>query len=233
MSSLNFQNGNNPLFLHLTDLSKTYEYPRKDFCRVRHFPPTNYVLVVINTKEALECTCTIAWLIQWRTSLIIDPFVNTSSIYKCIQYDEIAFQTLITGDCKRLYLACDEESTQTSSELTSEEISITQISTINEEETTMVTTTTTSSTTSIINSTPQTTTTSTQYLTTNEDTNNDNNKDGLILALSISLGIISFLLVVFFGLAVYFYVNWLKLKRYKSDISYEITTFDRHIKSEE
>ena len=79
-------NKDKQLILELKDLNKKYDYPEKDFCNFQDYPHERLVFPLIETKDNLECTCTLMWLIKNKNlfSQIIE-FLNTSSVSNCLQ----------------------------------------------------------------------------------------------------------------------------------------------------
>lgn len=82
---LNQSNNNNnrqQLIIELNDESNSYMYPDEDFCLFKHFPHTNLVFPLINTKLALNCTCTIMYLLSnWKLS---EKNIFTKSLSDCL-----------------------------------------------------------------------------------------------------------------------------------------------------
>jgi len=72
------------MILELTDLSKTYLYPEKDFCLFRHFPHEKLVFPIIETKQNLECSCTLMWLLKNKSLFSNVDELKTSSVENCL-----------------------------------------------------------------------------------------------------------------------------------------------------
>ena len=72
------------MILELTDLSKTYLYPEKDFCLFRHFPHEKLVFPIIETKQNLECSCTLMWLLKNKSLFTNIDELKTSSVENCL-----------------------------------------------------------------------------------------------------------------------------------------------------
>jgi hypothetical protein len=72
------------MILELTDLSKTYLYPEKDFCLFRHFPHEKLVFPIIETKQNLECSCTLMWLLKNKSLFTNIDELKTGSVENCL-----------------------------------------------------------------------------------------------------------------------------------------------------
>ena len=57
----------NKMKFYLTDLNETYLYPNEDFCLFVNYPHSKLVVPIINTQNDLECTCTLLWLLQYKS----------------------------------------------------------------------------------------------------------------------------------------------------------------------
>ena len=79
-------NKNKLLELYLTDLYRVYNYPNKDFCLFKDFPHNRLVVPIIKTKDNLECSCTLLWLLKYKDIYEVDGAnpINTDSVSKCI-----------------------------------------------------------------------------------------------------------------------------------------------------
>ncbi len=73
------------MILELTDLNKAYAYPDKDFCLFRYFPHEKFVFPIIETKENLECSCTLMWLLKNKDLFTkgVD-MLKTKSVENCL-----------------------------------------------------------------------------------------------------------------------------------------------------
>jgi hypothetical protein len=72
-------------------------YPEEDFCLFKNFPHSKLVVPKINTKPDLQCTCTLLWLIQYK-SLYQEGALNyldTPSVSKCL--DDPNFEALVNN----------------------------------------------------------------------------------------------------------------------------------------
>ena len=58
-SKINLQNC---IITNQTETIQEYDFPNEDFCHFKHFPHSNLVFPIINTKLDLECSCTLLWL---------------------------------------------------------------------------------------------------------------------------------------------------------------------------
>lgn len=137
---------------------------------------------------------------------------------------------LLLDNCKD---SNDNENDDTTEELifTTEDDGYYESSSTNDEIDTMTTKTTTKTTTSKetdMSSIWSTTITSTEAL--EEEVKPSSNK--LVLILSISLGVVFILFVTVSLFSFFLYRKNVKLRNFKSDVSYEITTFERHLDAE-
>jgi len=93
---------------YLTDLNKTYLYPDEDFCSFVSYPHSKLVVPIINTKENLDCTCTLLYLLQYK-SLYQNQSINeldTPSVNKCINHPYFD-QLVSVCDFKKKIMLCD------------------------------------------------------------------------------------------------------------------------------
>jgi hypothetical protein len=47
---------------HTVSFNQVYEYPSEDLCLFRQFPHERLIVLMIESGEALKCTCTLVWL---------------------------------------------------------------------------------------------------------------------------------------------------------------------------
>ena len=90
-------NKDSKMQLYLTDLKQGYLYPEEDFCLFKNFPHSKLVVPKINTKPDLQCTCTLLWLIQYK-SLYQEGalnFLDTPSVSKCL--NDPNFEVLVNN----------------------------------------------------------------------------------------------------------------------------------------
>jgi hypothetical protein len=90
-------NKDSKMQLYLTDLKQGYLYPEEDFCLFKNFPHSKLVVPKINTKPDLQCTCTLLWLIQYK-SLYQEGALNyldTPSVSKCL--NDPNFEVLVNN----------------------------------------------------------------------------------------------------------------------------------------
>ena len=119
--------------LYLTDLNETYLYPEEDFCLFKDFPHSKLVVPKINTKPNLECTCTLLYLLKYK-SLYQEGTLNdldTPSVNKCLNdpnFDQLVmncdFNNKIKFVCNREAVTSTSSSTSSTSKTTSREFSI-------------------------------------------------------------------------------------------------------------
>jgi hypothetical protein len=92
----------NKILLNLNDRETHYEYSDDDFCFFKNFPSKN-VFPVIKTKENLNCSCTLIWILRnyknYTTSMGQLSQLLTSSVDDCLAMDEEKFDQTI-NDCK-------------------------------------------------------------------------------------------------------------------------------------
>jgi len=79
-------NRNFKMEFRLTDLGGAYLFPNEDFCIFKNFPHSKLVVPIINTKENLDCTCTLLYLLQYKSLYEEDSFniLETPSVTKCL-----------------------------------------------------------------------------------------------------------------------------------------------------
>lgn len=75
------------IFLELRDESLTdyYDYPEEDFCLFKLFPHSKLVFPVVQTASSLpplNCSCTLAWLLQFHRFTILRD-IKTRSVMNC------------------------------------------------------------------------------------------------------------------------------------------------------
>jgi hypothetical protein len=70
--------------LSMVDLGKSYVFPESDFCTYSGFPHDQLVFPIINTKPDLECSCTLAWLLQYSQFYKDQDEIMTSSVANCL-----------------------------------------------------------------------------------------------------------------------------------------------------
>jgi hypothetical protein len=69
------------IYIELNDEKSGYDYPDEDFCLFKYFPHSKLVFPIVKSNIELNCTCTIAWLIQyWRFSF---KDIKTSCLSNC------------------------------------------------------------------------------------------------------------------------------------------------------
>lgn len=201
-----FDTGLKQFTLELNDLTNEYDFPSQDFCNFKYFKfEDKNLITIINSKPYLECSCTIASLIN-KSKLENESLVRTESTKNCFEISETDFDVLI-NQCK--ILNCQNKPiTEFESESTTD---FQKIST-NE---------------NIINSTV------TQFLTTisleyKPSTTADKNKK-LLQALYISLGAVSvgFLLLSMFS--IFIFLRYKRLRSFKSDVAYEISSYSNTV----
>ena len=69
------------IYIELNDEKSGYDYPDRDFCLFKYFPHSKLVFPIVNSNVELNCTCTLAWLLQyWRFSF---KNIKTTCTAKC------------------------------------------------------------------------------------------------------------------------------------------------------
>ncbi|CAF0710226.1 unnamed protein product [Brachionus calyciflorus] len=82
---LNIKN-QSELIIALIDPRSAYEFHDEDFCYFYLFPHKNQVYTFIKTKEKLECSCTLVWLMKNVNSSRQNGFlISSSSVYDCVK----------------------------------------------------------------------------------------------------------------------------------------------------
>jgi hypothetical protein len=101
------------LLLYLTDKKLEFGYTEADFCLFKFFPSNRFVYPIIKTKPALNCTCTLMWLIKNYKAYLTTQLLNvvkTSSIDACLNIENTEFNRKLE-ECRfdnRLY-QCDSQ----------------------------------------------------------------------------------------------------------------------------
>ncbi len=120
------------MFITLTDLISTYEYPDDDLCKFKDFPHERLVFPVINTKPNLNCTCTLIWLIQYKDRVSGGPQrLETSSTKNCLNNPDFNSKVLDCNFPNRL-TECDFAPTNDKCKFKKNSISCSNFSTFSE-----------------------------------------------------------------------------------------------------
>lgn len=82
------ENKQNHMELELTDESRIYDYPDRDFCMFRNFPHSKLVFPVIKTAPGLNCSCTLLWLLKHH-KVSTSGALNTSSVSACLESPDL------------------------------------------------------------------------------------------------------------------------------------------------
>jgi hypothetical protein len=103
----------NKILLNLNDREMLYEYSDDDFCFFKNFPASN-VCPIIKTKENLNCSCTLMWILRnyknYTTSMGHLSQFLTSSVGDCLTMDEEKFeQTIKNCNFGKKLNECNEE----------------------------------------------------------------------------------------------------------------------------
>lgn len=227
MQYLNLNQTKKILLLYLTDLLEDYDFPEKDLCRLKYFPYKSYLLSIVHAKKDLDCTCTLAWLMYERFIFDTDSILNTSSVYNCILMSTSDFKDFVLNTCAVKIDRCDTYWT--------DDVDVTP-STVDQTDTSSDFSGSSSSTQqsvptsvdTIVSSATSLTSTFSSIVRTTPNGDKDNSRS-IINALIISLSIVSVLFVLTLVFAIFIYNRYLTARSFKSDVSYEITTFDKHI----
>jgi len=86
-------NKDDKILLLLTDLNQTYVFPDEDFCIFKNFPHSKLVVPKISTKPDLDCSCTLLWLIQYKS--LYQEDLDTPSVVKCL--NDPSFDQLVNS----------------------------------------------------------------------------------------------------------------------------------------
>ena len=64
----------------------SYDYPQKDFCLFKDFPHNKLVMPIIKTKQNLECSCTLMWLLKYKSIYEVNGVnpMETDSTLNCL-----------------------------------------------------------------------------------------------------------------------------------------------------
>lgn len=101
------------LMLYLTDKSQEFEYSEADFCLFKNFPSNRFVYPIIKSKPALQCSCTVMWLIKNYKAYLTPQLLimlKTNSIASCLEIETDEFNKKL-DQChfdERLF-NCDKE----------------------------------------------------------------------------------------------------------------------------
>lgn len=112
----------NKIILNLNDREMFYEYSDKDFCFFKNFPAKT-VFPVIKTKENLNCSCTLIWILRnyknYTTSMGQLSQLLTSSVDDCLTKDEEKFDQAI-NECRfeKKIEECSENKTKITNDVT-------------------------------------------------------------------------------------------------------------------
>jgi hypothetical protein len=94
LNDTNQVNENKKFFMEftLTDKNELYEYPEQDFCLFKKFPHEKLVAPIIMTKDNLECTCTLLYLLKYKDIYNINGInvMDTPSVAKCLYAADFA-----------------------------------------------------------------------------------------------------------------------------------------------
>ena len=94
LNDTNQVNENKKFFMEftLTDKNELYDYPEKDFCLFKKFPHEKLVAPIIMTKDNLECTCTLLYLLKYKDIYNINGInvMDTPSVAKCLYAADFA-----------------------------------------------------------------------------------------------------------------------------------------------
>lgn len=107
------------LMLYLTDKSQEFSYNDEEFCLFKNFPSNRFVYPIIKTKPALQCSCTVLWLIKNYKAYLTPQLLlmlKTNSIASCLDIENNEFNKKL-DQCRfeeRLF-NCDNERFKTTS----------------------------------------------------------------------------------------------------------------------
>ena len=111
------------LELFLVDPTATYDYPSSDICLFKNFPHDKLVLPIIETKSDLACSCTLLWLLKYKSIYDMNSKANpmyTESTAKCL--DDPNFSNLIQKcNFNENFKQCDPNYTTTPSQTSNQD----------------------------------------------------------------------------------------------------------------
>jgi hypothetical protein len=101
--------------LAMTDLASEYTFPDEDFCLVKDYPHFKLIFPVLNSKPDLECSCTLAFLLQYAKYYKDMREINTPSVRKCLS-DPASFEQIVKScDFEKRIKDCEPITTTTTS----------------------------------------------------------------------------------------------------------------------
>lgn len=87
---LNYNKTDEQLVIEFNDETNSYEYSEEDFCLFKKFPHERLVFPILNSRNSLNCSCTIMWLISnWNKS---EKNIITGSVSSCLKNFELRVQ---------------------------------------------------------------------------------------------------------------------------------------------
>lgn len=155
-----------------------------------------------------------------------DAKLNTSSSYKCVQIHPLVFRNYLLNTCAPRVAKCDDDDSQTTDDSSDYSTDYFTDETIETEPSSSLSSTTRETT--IESTKPSDLTSSESPLTTKYIEVKVEDK-GKIIGLSVALTVVSVLLIAVTIFAIYSFMGYVKLKNFKSDVAYELTSFDNHI----
>lgn len=118
------------LMIYLTDKSQEFEYSDSDFCLFKNFPSNRFVYPIIKSRPALQCSCTVMWLIKNYKAYLTPQLLlmlKTNSIGSCLDIQTEEFNKKL-DQCRfdeRLFNCDKERFTTTKAQSNSNLMSIT------------------------------------------------------------------------------------------------------------
>jgi hypothetical protein len=108
------------LLVHLNDRKEEFVFDDADFCLFAKFPINKHVYPLIKTKDNLNCSCTLIWLIkEYKNFLNRQQFAlfKTKSVEKCLDEVSEDFSTF-ESECNfdEKILSCEDKFQRKSSE---------------------------------------------------------------------------------------------------------------------
>jgi hypothetical protein len=98
-----------------SDSNKLYEFGDEDLCLFRKFPHEKLVYPTVSSKEKLECSCTVIWLLRYSKFYRNRLRLETQSIRHCLQNEFLFNETLKKCNIDERIQTCKKEDPYASS----------------------------------------------------------------------------------------------------------------------
>lgn len=83
--------------LVLRDTNRSYEYPDEDFCLFKNFPHEKLVFPIIHSRESLNCSCTLLWLLKNSANYSDQVEIMTLSVRNCTSNETSSWEDLMSN----------------------------------------------------------------------------------------------------------------------------------------